>query len=156
MTVGNKTELRQTDLDERIVEELREDDRTRGELVAELGVSPDRIRTRLQFLSQAGYVEKIDEETDRYELREDPQNQTLGWLDESHYLVRVAASAAVMLLAGGLYYGVFQLVLPRHTVLGGLITISLGFLTGWLTIPPRRKDDIRPDDPRNSPPLPPF
>lgn len=152
--MANQSERQQDHLDRRIIEELRQGTRIQEALVAELGVPHDRIRGRLQFLTRAGYVENIDEETDLYELRKDPEAG--GWLDDSHYLVRVAASVGVMALSGILYYGLFQLVLPQHTVFGGVMAISLGFLTGWLAIPPRRRDDIRPDDPRDSPPLPPF
>ena len=99
--MANKAEMRQTDLDKRILEELREDDRTQEGLVAELGEPHDRIRTRLQFLSRAGYITEIGKESSLYALRQDPQHQAPGMFDDSHYLVRVAASAAVMILAGG-------------------------------------------------------
>lgn len=136
---------------------MREGTRTREALVAELGAPRDRVRSRLQFLARAGYVERVDEggEADRYALRADPENRIAGLFADSHYLVRLAASATLMALAGGFYYGVFQMVLSSHVV-AGTAAIGLGALTGWLILPPRRRDDVRPDDPRDSPPLPPI
>jgi hypothetical protein len=97
----------QNDLDERILDRVRQDPRTQSELVREVGEAESRVRSQLQFLDGAGYVEK-NEETGEYEFRDHPGEPHLF---EEHPRLRWLAFGAVFLLFGALYFYLFSVFL---------------------------------------------
>jgi hypothetical protein len=95
------------DLDEQIFDQVRRGPRTQDELSREIGETESEIRSRLQFLDGAGYVEQ-NEETGEYEFRDHPEESHLF---EERPRLRWVAFAAVFLLSGALYIYLFSVVL---------------------------------------------
>lgn len=134
---SERSETGQTDLDRRILDELREGARTKRELVVELGEPRERIRSRLQFLDGAGYIETSEADPDRYELREDPRES--GFFEDRPYL-RPVAFGAVLFLSGSLYYAFLHYYL-EPLIVAVAVAVPLAFVTARIVVAPRRRED---------------
>lgn len=64
-----------TDVDQLILDELREGRATQGYLVDQTGEPRHRIHKRLQLLAAAGHIKNIHEQTALYEFVEDPRDE---------------------------------------------------------------------------------
>lgn len=132
-----RNETGQTDLNGRILDELREGARTQADLVVELGEPRERIRSQLQFLDGAGYIETSEANPDRYELREDPRES--GFFEDHPYL-RSVAFGAVLLLSGSLFYIVLQYYL-EPPIVAVAVAVPLALVTARIVITPRQPED---------------
>lgn len=138
-SVSNQPDRSGENLNGRILDELREGARTQAELVTALDEPRERVRSRLQFLAGAGYIESSGEERNRYELRDDPRE--LGVFEEYPSL-RPVAFGAVLLLSGSLYYVVLRQYLPTalETIVPPILAVAtalpLALVTARIVIAP--------------------
>ena len=144
-------EAKRADLDGRILDALREGPQTQSDLVTEFREPREQIRSRLQFLDAAGYIESRGEETVRYELREDPRET--GFFEE-HPSLRPVAFVGVFLLSGVLSYAFLRprVELPFVAV---VVALPVAFVIARIVIAPRQPEDshtpIQRHDPAGGP-----
>ena len=135
--MSNQHEQDENDLDGRILDALREGPQTQADLATELRAPRERVRSRLQFLAGAGYIESSDGETNRYELCEDPRE--VGFFEE-HPFLRPVAFGGILLLSGVLSYVVLRSYVEPPFV-AVVIALSIALITARIVIAPRQPED---------------
>jgi hypothetical protein len=146
--MSNTNGGQRNDLDEQILDQVRRGPRTQDELVREVGETESEIRSRLQFLDGAGYVEK-NEKTGEYEFRDHPVE---AGIFEEHPRLRWLVFGAVFLLSWALYFYLFSVflepMLGEPTLLTGgnrsyvhslavLLSLPFAWMTARIIIAPR-------------------
>lgn len=124
------------DLDKQILDEVRRGPRTQTELIREVGEAESKIRSRLQFLDGAGYVEQ-NEETGEYEFRDNPEEASVF---EERPQLRWLAFAAAFLLSWTLYFYLLDIalesVLPTPPSVAIVVSVPFAWITAHVIVPP--------------------
>ena len=135
--MSNQREQGKNDLDGRILDELREGPQTPADLTTELREPRERVRSRLQFLAGAGYIEPSEADPDRYEIREDPSE--VGFF-EDHPFLRPVAFGSVLLLSGVLSYLVLRSYIEPPFV-AVVAALAIALIAARIVIAPRQPED---------------